>query len=348
MLPIMKRHRFWKLALLLAVPLVLLAITAERNSWRPKTIVSPDRQSTINGKVQFSPDGRYLNCARSNTNGYTRVFYDLPAGRLFDFTVLANSNYIAFVSNNRIACGNRVYSFPEGEPLFHSPRARRFIGALPDGKTLLTLQEPSEVETVTAWKVQTGQQSGRASQSLFPTPPVPAKNTWRRIYFLADKRTLAIADHKTDDNGEPVFEAPRDKRWGIKFWDIEKRKILFTIPVICYGPVVSFESGICAFSTPLQGNIVEVWNYKTGRQIGRIAYPFNVFISTYAPSPDGTLLAVSSSKNLHTIELWDIQSGKVIRTLDVRDTIKDLAFSPDGRTLASGSDDGSVKLWRIK
>jgi WD40 repeat protein len=46
------------------------------------------------------------------------------------------------------------------------------------------------------------------------------------------------------------------------------------------------------------------------------------------------------------IRIGDIQSGREVLTLaapPVRDAT--IAFSPDGRTLASGTEDGSMKLW---
>lgn len=356
----MKTKRFWKPALLLAVPLVLFAIVAERNSWRPKTIVSPDMLSTTYGTLQFSPDGRYLNCA-SRSGIHDLLFYDTHSARVFNFSASTTSNYINFLSNNRIACGGQVYSFPGGELLAYSLKVVRVVGELSDGKTLLASQGKDWMGTLTTWTVQGGQSSPTTSPTttvasptaLLPLPPKPTKNTERTFYLMADKRTLAIVDQKTGNNGETIFIAPRDKRWGIKFWDIETKKIRFTLPVICYGAVVSFESGICAFCTPLQANLVEVWNYKTGRQIGRIAYPNTAFINAYAPSPDGSLLAVASLSHPGIIKLWDVQTGKVIRTLETNNgsmssAIESLTFAPDGRTLASGGNDGTVKLWRIK
>ena len=46
------------------------------------------------------------------------------------------------------------------------------------------------------------------------------------------------------------------------------------------------------------------------------------------------------------IRLWDARSGAHIRTLTGHTSwVNSVSFSPDGRTLASGSDDASVLLW---
>ena len=65
-----------------------------------------------------------------------------------------------------------------------------------------------------------------------------------------------------------------------------------------------------------------------------------------AISPDGSLLASASDKS---IVLWSVETQQQVGLLEGHlDTVNALDIGPDGRFLASGSNDGTVELWDLE
>jgi len=79
-------------------------------------------------------------------------------------------------------------------------------------------------------------------------------------------------------------------------------------------------------------------------------------VSAVTFSPDGLTVATGAgSADARSEEqlfepvgaavLWDVRTGRLLRLLPHQARVLSLAYAPDGRTLATGGEDGSVRLW---
>ncbi len=93
---------------------------------------------------------------------------------------------------------------------------------------------------------------------------------------------------------------------------------------------------------------VRIWNLNSLPQIIHLKY-HKIFSLSF--NPTNTQLVASPGLDLRTnsnvLVLWNL-NGEVLQTfLGHLDTVNNVSFSPDGQTLASSSDDQTVKLWRL-
>ncbi len=97
---------------------------------------------------------------------------------------------------------------------------------------------------------------------------------------------------------------------------------------------------------------MRLWDTATWKESGHIQHSPEVLCVRF--SPDGKLLAVADGEHdlphynfLPTaIILWDVATqAEVRRLMGHANTIWALAFTPDGKTLVSGSADQTVKFW---
>ncbi len=101
--------------------------------------------------------------------------------------------------------------------------------------------------------------------------------------------------------------------------------------------------------------IVRLWDTQTGEHIRTLTGQARR-VNSVAFSPDGIIIAAGDSLTLTadsrgrnpTVHLWDARTGKLLQTLKGhRYDIRSVAFSPDGKLLASGGDSAPIRLWDV-
>ena len=104
-------------------------------------------------------------------------------------------------------------------------------------------------------------------------------------------------------------------------------------------------------------NTIRLWNGDTGQLLSFPLKEHTDDVLSVAFSPDSQTLATGSAD--HTIRLWSATTGQHLATLEEQiewgvvthkghtGDVTALAFSPDGKTLASGDTDNTIRLWDV-
>jgi WD40 repeat protein len=92
---------------------------------------------------------------------------------------------------------------------------------------------------------------------------------------------------------------------------------------------------------------LQVWNLKTGKQIGEDWRDGKSGVWSIALSPDGK--KVVSGSNDGAVRLWDIDTCKVItKWTGHTSQVTSVCWSKDCRRVLSGSNDGTARQWEVE
>jgi len=140
---------------------------------------------------------------------------------------------------------------------------------------------------------------------------------------------------------------------------IDSKAFIAQQPVTCAVELREFDSGNLVEAIPTKGNAFQVAFVKGGkgllirestirlwdRQGKKDVYELTG--SCFVVSPDEKLLAVGSTDGL--LRLHDLASGKELHKVQGHLTrVSALAFTRDGKSLASGSTDSTIVLWNVE
>jgi len=284
--------------------------------WNPAALAEQPATYTASGlvdSVAFSPDGTTLVAGTQNASD------EAGTVQLWN-AVVVNDNPLGTPFST--AGGDSAVLSPDGTTL-----AASFGFAVPG-------QIGNDVggSYVRVWDLA----SRRQARSLRINGEVGS------LAFSSDGRTLVGATEYASGVTE------------VQAWNLttRKRTAAFTASAAVFSVAISPDGKTLAAATQsARGNDgLQVWDLATHAQIAALGFE-GTAPPLVAVSPDGRTLAGAANG---TVYLWDLAAlGKPPTALTADGTVASLAFSPDGTTLAigtqngGGNDAGAFQLWDL-
>lgn len=201
---------------------------------------------------------------------------------------------------------------------------------------------------------------------------------WRAPYNGPDREVQGTmtGSHSSDPIVALAFDGDNrnlitaDFTGMVQEWNLQSRRVTLSIAnhTTEPGPVLT-AFGVGAGKTHTIRNVatgsmddpdVSVWTLPSGADQA-VFRGHRAYVRSLAFSPDGQLIASSSGHTQFTdeepvrgtpdisVRVWRVADAQEeVELIGHTDDITSVAWSPDGKLLASGSDDGTVRLWQVK
>jgi len=129
---------------------------------------------------------------------------------------------------------------------------------------------------------------------------------------------------------------------GIRVWDARTLTQIKLQPT--KNPLSSMELSVDGkHITTTSGKEVTFWNMQTFEP--EKTYPLSIELNSAALSPDASQFAVGGTD--FWVRVYDFATGKELEVLKGHHgPVHCVRYAPDGATFASGSEDGTIRLWQ--
>ncbi|GAA4232544.1 WD40 repeat protein [Streptosporangium album] len=206
--------------------------------------------------------------------------------------------------------------------------------------------------TIRVWNVQAHQ------EILTYQAPGSVSGLWfdpdgRTLRYLLDDGIVSL-DLRSETPGHKVpgdlsvSAISPDARWlavelsvasQIRLWDIPGRRFIGALPAEAASDVLFDPTGKTMAVVP-DFTHVEVRDVATQRRLWSYRAADGLIMTGRAFTHDGTTFAAVYTQNSqeetdYWLHEWEARSGREIRTVRLGTTVRDIAYMPDGRTLAS-------------
>jgi WD40 repeat protein len=253
-------------------------------------------------------------------------------------TVSKNNTLVATGGEENLV---RVYNFADAKLLsqFKAPGPVRGLSFSPNN---LTLAAACLDKSLVTWNVAytAGQPLTADFGKVIQTATLGAGVT--DVVFAPDNVTY--------------YSSSLDKT--VKAWKFASDNPTKSLAHPNYVDAVAFNKEGTLLATGSHVGTVHIWDVAKGTQLRQIAAH-----ATPAPSPVYCLAWSPDSKQVasgsldHSLKLWDANAGTLVREFKGykekeaekghRDGVFCVAFTPDGKSLVSGSSDRSIKVWNV-
>ena len=144
--------------------------------------------------------------------------------------------------------------------------------------------------------------------------------------------------------------------WGLtefpgnnRVWDATTGELLFTLPGFP-GNVSSDGSRITSMHLDFEAGeeVIDIWDADTGELLSNVSIPLPAGMVEYEIYDQDFRYAARAIENGVT-EVWDLNTQENILTIgnDTRPRDSTLAFTHNGKRLATGNMDGSISIWDL-
>jgi len=330
----MQNFRFKTMLAMAVLAVALAALTPAHAQEKPEIFVQLGHSGSVDS-VAYSPDGKYA----LSGSGINIKLWEVGSGKeirnftghleaIYSVTFSPNGHYALSGSGDKtlklwdVETGKEIRTFSG-----HSYDVRS-VAFSPDGKYILS---GSGDKTLKLWEVGTGIEIRTFLGHLEAVPSVAYSLDGRYALSGSYDKTLKLWDVLT---GKEIrtFSGHSDSIWAVAF-----------SPDGRYALSGSYDKTL------------KLWDVASGREVHTFSGHSDV-VWTVAFSPDGKYVlsggrgapADAVSRPDKTLKLWDVKTGKEIKSFQVDfDDITSLVFSPDGKYALSGCFDKKMKLWNI-